>query len=167
MSDIEVGEVFTLSDENNEEQEVEVLGAMDVEGAEYIAVAFVEDIQTETEEDIDIFFLKVEEDNEFSYIENDEEFDKVSAAFEKILMSKSKNSMNENMRADAYPPSFIYYSSRDSRSNCSTSFIAKIIFLICSANSETRRNVLTLSIGCSPDALSAESITAFVPSSTA
>ena len=75
MSDIEVGEVFTLSDENNEEQEVEVLGAMDVEGAEYIAVAFVEDIQTETEEDIDIFFLKVEEDNEFSYIENDEEFD--------------------------------------------------------------------------------------------
>ena len=56
MSDIEVGEVFTLSDENNEEQEVEVLGAMDVEGAEYIAVAFVEDIQTETEEDIDIFF---------------------------------------------------------------------------------------------------------------
>ncbi|TKI90532.1 DUF1292 domain-containing protein, partial [Bacillus cereus] len=31
MSDIEVGEVFTLSDENNEEQEVEVLGAMDVE----------------------------------------------------------------------------------------------------------------------------------------
>lgn len=45
MSDIEVGEVFTLSDENNEEQEVEVLGAMDVEGAEYIAVAFVEDIK--------------------------------------------------------------------------------------------------------------------------
>ncbi|PEE28564.1 DUF1292 domain-containing protein [Bacillus toyonensis] len=93
MSDIEVGEVFTLSDENNEDQEVEVLGAMDVEGAEYIAVAFVEDIQTETEEDIqteteediDIFFLKVEEDNEFSYIENDEEFDKVSAAFDKIL----------------------------------------------------------------------------------
>ncbi|HGH7174270.1 MULTISPECIES: DUF1292 domain-containing protein [Bacillus cereus group] len=85
MSDIEVGEVFTLSDENNEDQEVEVLGAMDVEGAEYIAVAFVEDIKTESEEDIDIFFLKVEEDNEFSYIENDEEFDKVSAAFDKIL----------------------------------------------------------------------------------
>ncbi|PGB04523.1 DUF1292 domain-containing protein [Bacillus toyonensis] len=85
MSDIEVGEVFTLSDENNEDQEVEVLGAMDVKGAEYIAVAFVEDIQIETEEDIDIFFLKVEEDNEFSYIENDEEFDKVSAAFDKIL----------------------------------------------------------------------------------
>ncbi|WP_205647108.1 DUF1292 domain-containing protein [Bacillus cereus] len=85
MAEIEVGEIFTLSDESNEEQEVEVLGTMNVEGAEYIAVGFVEDIQTETEEDIDIFFLKVEEDNEFSYIESDEEFEKVSAAFEKIL----------------------------------------------------------------------------------
>ncbi|HDX9578132.1 DUF1292 domain-containing protein [Bacillus cytotoxicus] len=85
MSEIEVGEIFTLSDENNEEQEVEVLGTMNVEGAEYIAVGFVEDIQTETEEDIDIFFLKVEEGSEFSYIESDEEFEKVSAAFEKIM----------------------------------------------------------------------------------
>lgn len=85
MSEIEVGEIFTLSDESNEEQEVEVLGTMNVEGAEYIAVGFVEDIQTETEEDIDIFFLKVEEDNEFAYIESDEEFEKVSAAFERIM----------------------------------------------------------------------------------
>ncbi|MDC2864201.1 DUF1292 domain-containing protein [Bacillus sp. BP-3] len=85
MSEIEIGEIFTLSDESNEEQEVEVLGTMNVEGAEYIAVGFVEDIQTETEEDIDIFFLKVEEDSEFSYIESDEEFEKVSAAFEKIM----------------------------------------------------------------------------------
>ena len=96
MSDIEVGEVFTLSDENNEEQEVEVLGAMDVEGAEYIAVAFVEDIQTETEEDIDIFFLKVEEDSEFSYIENDEEFEKYLLRLKRFWMSKSKSRMNEN-----------------------------------------------------------------------
>ncbi|MDM5152820.1 DUF1292 domain-containing protein [Bacillus sp. DX1.1] len=85
MSEIEVGEIFTLNDESNEEQEVEVLGTMNIEGAEYIAVGFVEDIQTETEEDIDIFFLKVEEDSEFSYIESDEEFEKVSAAFEKIM----------------------------------------------------------------------------------
>ncbi|KEK20308.1 cyclopropane-fatty-acyl-phospholipid synthase [Bacillus manliponensis] len=85
MAEIEVGEVFTLSDESNEEQEVEVLGVMSVEGAEYIAVGFVEDIQQETEEDIDIFFLRVEEDGEFSYIENDEDFEKVSAAFEEIL----------------------------------------------------------------------------------
>lgn len=91
MEAIEVGEIFSLTDENNEEQEVEVLGAMDVEGAEYIAVAFVEDIQTETEEDIDIFFLKVEEDNEFSYIENDEEFEKYLRRSRRLWTSKNKN----------------------------------------------------------------------------
>lgn len=166
MSDIEVGEVFTLSDENNEEQEVEVLGAMDVEGAEYIAVAFVEDIQTETEEDIDIFFLKVEEDSEFSYIENDEEFEKYLLRLKRFWMSKSKNRMNTRGRIHIRP-SFIFHSSKDLCSNSSTSFITKDRLFTCSANSETRRSVLTLSTGCSPEALSAESITAFVPSSTA
>ena len=113
MSDIEVGEVFTLSDENNEEQEVEVLGAMDVEGAEYIAVAFVEDIQTETEEDIDIFFLKVEEDSEFSYIENDEEFEKYLLRLKRFWMSKSKKNRNETDEGGCI--SALFYSSRIQR----------------------------------------------------
>lgn len=85
MAGIEVGEIFTISDENDQEQEVEVLGTMNVEGAEYIAVGFVEDLQKETDEDIDIFFLKVEDNDELSYIESDEEFGKVSAAFEEIM----------------------------------------------------------------------------------
>lgn len=85
MSKIEVGEIFTISDENDEGQEVEVLGAMEIEGAEYVAVAFVEDIQEEGKEDIDIFFLKVDADGDFSAIENDDEFDKVSAAFDEMM----------------------------------------------------------------------------------
>ncbi|PDX99856.1 DUF1292 domain-containing protein [Bacillus pseudomycoides] len=85
MVEIEVGEIFTLSDESDQEQEVEVLGTMNVEGAEYIAVGFVEDLQKETDEDIDIFFLRVEDDGELSYIESDKEFGKVSAAFEEIM----------------------------------------------------------------------------------
>lgn len=85
MEKIEVGEIFTISDENNEEQEVEVLGAMEVEGQQYVAVGFVEDIQEEGEDDIDIFFLKVDGDGDFSAIENDEEFDKVSAAFDDMM----------------------------------------------------------------------------------
>lgn len=85
MEKIEVGEIFTLSDESDQEQEVEVLGTMNVEGAEYIAVGFVEDVQKETDEDIDIFFLRVEHDGELSYIESDKEFEKVSAAFEGIM----------------------------------------------------------------------------------
>jgi uncharacterized protein YrzB (UPF0473 family) len=85
MSKIEVGEIFTISDEKNEEQEVEVLGVMTIEGADYIAVGFAEDVKQETEEDIDIFFLKVDEDGDFSAIESDEEFDKVSAAFDEMM----------------------------------------------------------------------------------
>lgn len=85
MEKIEVGEIFTISDENDQEQEVEVLGVLTIDGTDYVAVSFAEDLREETEEDIDIFFLKVDEDGDFSAIESDEEFDKVSAAFDEIL----------------------------------------------------------------------------------
>ena len=85
MEKHEVGEIFTITDENDEELEVEVLASINLEGTEYVAVGFVEDIQEETEEDIDVFFLKVDEDGDFSAIESDEEFDKVSAAFDEIM----------------------------------------------------------------------------------
>ncbi|QCJ42793.1 DUF1292 domain-containing protein [Bacillus sp. S3] len=85
MSKIEVGEIFTISDESNEEQEVEVLGVMTIEGIDYVAVGFAEDVKQETDDDIDIFFLKVDEDGDFSAIESDEEFDKVSAAFDEMM----------------------------------------------------------------------------------
>lgn len=85
MGKIEVGEVFTISDENEEEQEVEVLASIDIEGTDYVAVGFVEDIQLESEGDIDIFFLKVDKDGDLSAIETDEEFDKVSSKFEEIM----------------------------------------------------------------------------------
>ncbi|MDQ1145841.1 uncharacterized protein YrzB (UPF0473 family) [Bacillus sp. SORGH_AS 510] len=85
MSKIEIGEIFTISDENNDEQEVEVLGVMTIEGSEYVAVAFADEVSQETEEDIDIFFLKVDEDGDFTAIESDEEFDKVSAAFDEMM----------------------------------------------------------------------------------
>ena len=85
MEKHEVGEIFTITDENDEELEVEVLASINLEGTEYVAVGFVEDIQEETEEDIDVFFLVVDEDGDFSAIESDEEFDKVSAAFDEIM----------------------------------------------------------------------------------
>jgi uncharacterized protein YrzB (UPF0473 family) len=85
MAKIEVGEVFTISDETDQEQEVEVLASINIEGTDYVAVGFVEDIKEETEDDIDIFFLKVDEDGDLTAIESDEEFDKVSAAFEEIM----------------------------------------------------------------------------------
>jgi uncharacterized protein YrzB (UPF0473 family) len=45
----------------------------------------VEDIKEETEDDIDIFFLRVDEDGDLTAIDSDEEFDKVSAAFDEIM----------------------------------------------------------------------------------
>jgi uncharacterized protein YrzB (UPF0473 family) len=85
MEKVEVGEIFTISDENDEEQEVEVLATMNIEGTDYVAVGFVEDIQEENEDDIDIFFLKVDQEGDLEAIDSDEEFDKVSAAFDEMM----------------------------------------------------------------------------------
>jgi uncharacterized protein YrzB (UPF0473 family) len=85
MSKIEVGEVFTISDENNEEQVVEVLATMTLENTEYVAVSFAEDLKEENDEDIDVFFLKVDEEGDFAAIESDDEFDKVSSMFDEMM----------------------------------------------------------------------------------
>lgn len=85
MAKIEVGEIFTISDETDEEQEVEVLASINIEGTDYVAVGFVEDIQEESDDDIDIFFLKVDQDGDLAAIDSDEEFEKVSAAFDEIM----------------------------------------------------------------------------------
>lgn len=83
---VEVGEIFSIEDHEGNEQEVEVLGTIELQGTEYVAVGFVEDIQNEDEEeDIDIFFLKVDAEGELAAIESDEEFEKVSEAFDEIF----------------------------------------------------------------------------------
>jgi uncharacterized protein YrzB (UPF0473 family) len=85
MNKIEAGEIFTISEDGEQEQEVEVLGTLDVEGSTYAAVGFVEDIKNQTDGDIDIFLLKVDADGDLAAIESDEEFEKVSAAFDKMI----------------------------------------------------------------------------------
>ncbi|WP_102028108.1 DUF1292 domain-containing protein [Salirhabdus sp. Marseille-P4669] len=85
MDEIKVGEIFTISDEAEEEQQVEVLAKVTLQGTDYIAVSFLEDLEEENQDEIDIFFLKVDEDGDLSAIESDEEFDKVSEAFDAIL----------------------------------------------------------------------------------
>lgn len=81
MEKIEVGDIFTLMDENDQEQEIEVLGTLTLDEVEYAAVAFADEIDEDSEGDIDVFFLRVEDDEQLSLIESDEEFDRVSAAF--------------------------------------------------------------------------------------
>lgn len=91
MERIETGEIFTILDENDQEQDIEVLGKMTIEGHDYIAVAFVEEVLIETEEEIDVFFLKIEDDGEWSSIEDDDEFEKVSAVFEEMTSADRKS----------------------------------------------------------------------------
>jgi len=81
MGSIEVGEILTVLDEDDREQEIEVIGLLSVEDKEYAAVAFAEDTQEETDEDMDVFFFQVIEGEDLAEIETDEEFEKVSAAF--------------------------------------------------------------------------------------
>ena len=81
MGSIEVGEILTVLDEDDREQEIEVIGLLTIEDKEYAAVAFAEDTQEETDEEMDVFFFQVVEGEDLAEIETDEEFEKVSAAF--------------------------------------------------------------------------------------
>ena len=81
MGGIEVGEILTVLDEEDREQEIEVIGLLTIEDKEYAAVAFAEDIKEETDEEMDVFFFQVVEGEDLAEIETDEEFEKVSAAF--------------------------------------------------------------------------------------
>jgi uncharacterized protein YrzB (UPF0473 family) len=85
MENVKVGEVFTLIGENDEEQDIEVLATLTIEDTDYAAVAFAEDVNAESEEDMDIFFLKVDSDGDLTGIENDDEFAKVSTEFAKNM----------------------------------------------------------------------------------
>lgn len=84
MSTVNVGDVFSMEDENGQEVEIEVLGLVHVEETEYAAVAFSEDVQDDTKEDIDVFFLRVEAEDELYEIEEDAEFERVSHAFQQL-----------------------------------------------------------------------------------
>ncbi|KIY23351.1 MULTISPECIES: DUF1292 domain-containing protein [Mesobacillus] len=88
MEKMEVGEVFTISDESEIEQEVEVIATLNIDGSDYVAVSFVEDLKISTDEEIDIFFLKLDEDGDFAAIESDEEFEKVSVAFDEGMIEE-------------------------------------------------------------------------------
>jgi len=88
MEKMEVGEVFTISDESEIEQEVEVIATLNIDGSDYVAVSFVEDLKISTDEEIDIFLLKLDEDGDFAAIESDEEFEKVSVAFDEGMIEE-------------------------------------------------------------------------------
>jgi len=90
---LEVGNTFKVLDENDQEQEVKVIGYLTVEEVDYVAVIFVEDTQEDKDDAIGIFFFRVEDGKNFVMMESEEEFERVSAAYiklEKNNFSKSK-----------------------------------------------------------------------------
>ncbi|MEM1503770.1 DUF1292 domain-containing protein [Domibacillus sp. 8LH] len=82
MEEIQVGDIFTLADENDQEEEIEVLGTLKIDGTQYAAVSLVEELDEASDEDINVFFLKGESVDQLTVIEDDEEFEKVAAAFQ-------------------------------------------------------------------------------------
>lgn len=91
---LDIGNTFKVLDENDQEQELKVLGYFTVEDTEYVAVIFIEDIQEDSEEDIGIFFFRVVENKNFVMMESEDEFENVSAAYiklEKNNFTKKKN----------------------------------------------------------------------------
>lgn len=85
MTKIEVGEILILEGEDGQEEEIEVLGTLEVDGSEYAVTGLVEEIKRDTEEDMEIFFFKIDEDGELHEIESDEEFQKVANALEENM----------------------------------------------------------------------------------
>ncbi|MEK3996625.1 Protein of unknown function [Paenisporosarcina quisquiliarum] len=81
---LDIGKTFKVLDENDQEQEMKVLGYLNIEDTEYVAVSFIEDIQEDSEEEIGIFFFRVNDDNNFVMMESEEEFERVSAAYIKL-----------------------------------------------------------------------------------
>jgi len=78
-------EVFTLTDEEGNESDFELIGTMEIDGAMYVALIPVEGEQDEYV----ILKLVVDEDGEEALvtIDDDDEFDRAMDAFEDEFMS--------------------------------------------------------------------------------
>jgi hypothetical protein len=64
---------------------VEVIGVMSLDETDYAVVSFVEDLDEQTGDDLDVFFLKTDEEGDLDALGSEEEYHKVSAAFGRIL----------------------------------------------------------------------------------
>lgn len=79
-------EVFTLTDEEGNESDFELIGNMEIDGEKYVALYPVDS----DEDEYVILKVALDEDGEETLltIEDDDEFDKVADAFEDEFMSE-------------------------------------------------------------------------------
>ena len=84
-------EVYTLTDEDGNESDFELLGRHDEDGQSYVALAPMDPEEGDEEQEGSFIVLKVvEEDGEeiFETIEDDSEFDRIADIFEDELMQE-------------------------------------------------------------------------------
>ena len=83
-------EVYTLTDENGQENDFELIGSLDIDDQTYVALFPIENEDDEDDDESGFVILKVvEEDGEdiFVSIDDEEEYDSVAEAFEDELMA--------------------------------------------------------------------------------
>ena len=90
IDDSEDVDIYTLTDDDGNESEFELLGRHDEDGQSYVALAPVDEEEDDDEEEGSFIILKVMigEDGEevFETIEDDDEFDRIADIFEDELM---------------------------------------------------------------------------------
>ena len=84
-------EIFTLTDEDGNDTEFELIASQDIDGITYVAlVPYVEGNKDAEEQEYVILKLEVNEDGEelFVTIDDDEEFERVAEIFEDMLFEE-------------------------------------------------------------------------------
>ncbi len=79
--------IFTLTDENGNELEFEVIGQHEMNGTRYVALLPVEEAEAATEE-IEYVILKLEKDGDeevFVTVDDDDEFDDIADYFDDLF----------------------------------------------------------------------------------
>lgn len=98
-------EIFTLTDEEGNEHEFELMDVMEENGTVYYAlVPYTEDPEAMIEEDTELVILKVGEENgeEFlATIDNDEEYERIGSIFiDRISQMLEESGEDEEEDAD-------------------------------------------------------------------
>ena len=80
--EVEEADIITLEFDDGEDVECEIMGIFDVDGKEYIAL-----VPLDGSDDVYIYGYKEHGEDEFEliYIDDDKEFEKVVAEFDKIV----------------------------------------------------------------------------------
>ncbi len=95
-------DVYTLTDEEGNEHEFELLDIMDVDGVQYYAlVPYTEDPDAALEEDTELVILKVGTDEAtgeeyLASIDNDEEYDRIGNMFIERISAMLEEEVDED-----------------------------------------------------------------------